>query len=96
MKTKIKRHSRSVLSVILAISMLISTMMVGIIATDAAKVTDDEAVGWSSSTDYFHYQINNGGWQKAYFSTGGKTTFTVSSSSAYFMFEFVMNVNCIV
>ena len=93
MKTKIKRHSRSVLSVILAISMLISTMMVGIIATDAAKVTDDEAVGWSSSTDYFHYQINNGGWQKAYFSTGGKTTFTVSSSDANATIEFELNFN---
>lgn len=45
MKTKIKRHSRAVISVILAISMLISCMMVGLIATDAAKVTGDEAVG---------------------------------------------------
>ena len=44
MKTKIKRHSRSVLSVILAISMLVSCMTVGIIATDAAK-TADERVG---------------------------------------------------
>ena len=44
MKSKIKRHSRSVLSVILAISMLISTMMVGIIATDAAQA-NDESVG---------------------------------------------------
>lgn len=40
MKSKIKRHSRSALSIILAMSMLISCMMVGIIATDAAKVTD--------------------------------------------------------
>ena len=43
MKSKIKRHSRSVLSVILAISMLVSCMMVGLIATDAAKVTDSVA-----------------------------------------------------
>ena len=47
MKTKIKRHSRAVLSVILAVSMLISCMMVGLIATDAAKVKD-EAVGYSN------------------------------------------------
>ena len=46
MKTKIKRHSRSVLSVILAISMLISCMMVGLIATDAAK-SQDESIGWN-------------------------------------------------
>lgn len=46
MKTKIKRHSRSVLSVVLAVCMLVSCMTVGIIATDAAKVSSgDEAVG---------------------------------------------------
>ena len=44
MKTKIKRHSRSVLSVVLAISMLISCMMVGLIATDAAR-DDSERLG---------------------------------------------------
>lgn len=48
MKTKIKRHSRSVLSVILAISLLISTMMVGLIATDAAS-SNDEPLGYSSA-----------------------------------------------
>ena len=37
MKTKIKRHSRAVLSVALAVCMLISCMTVGIIATDAAN-----------------------------------------------------------
>ena len=36
MKTKIKRHSRSVISVILAVCMLVSCMTVGIIATNAA------------------------------------------------------------
>ena len=46
MKTKIKRHSRSVISVILAVCMLISCMTVGIIATDAAK-TADESLGYS-------------------------------------------------
>ncbi|MBQ7745751.1 MAG: hypothetical protein IJT85_09360 [Ruminococcus sp.] len=38
MKTKIKRHSRTVLSVILAVCMLASCMAVGIIATSAAYV----------------------------------------------------------
>ena len=47
MKTKIKRHGRSILSVILALSMLVSCMMVGLIASDAAKVKD-EAVGYSN------------------------------------------------
>ena len=44
MKSKIKRHSRSILAVILTISMLISTMMVGLIATDAARVADDTLI----------------------------------------------------
>ncbi|MBQ7744828.1 MAG: hypothetical protein IJT85_04590 [Ruminococcus sp.] len=47
MKTKIKRHSRAVMSVILAVSMLISCMTVGLIASDAAKV-DDEPLGYNS------------------------------------------------
>ena len=47
MKSKIKCHSRSVMAVVLAISMLISTMMVGLIATDAARVMEDSAVGAS-------------------------------------------------
>ena len=52
MKTKIKRHSRSVLSVVLALCMLVSCMTVGIIATDAAKVTDGSAVGAQADSEY--------------------------------------------
>ena len=37
MKTKIKRHSRSALSILLTVCMLISCMTVGLIATDAAR-----------------------------------------------------------
>ena len=61
MKTKIKRHSRAVISVILAISMLVSCMMVGLIATDAAKVTGDEEVG-ATTYRYLWYDMtsNNG------------------------------------
>lgn len=50
MKSKIKRHSRSVLSVVLALCMLISCMTVGLIATDAAKVTG-EKVGAVADSD---------------------------------------------
>ena len=46
MKTKIKRHYRSVVSVLLSVCMLVSCMTVGLIATDAAQVTDgSKAVG---------------------------------------------------
>ena len=41
MKTKIKRHSRTVLSIVLTLCMLVSCMTVGIIATDAAKTTEE-------------------------------------------------------
>jgi len=60
MKTKIKRHYRSVVSVLLSVCMLVSCIAVGLIGTDAAKVTDsdnvaaastDEAVGASVDVD---------------------------------------------
>ena len=43
MKTKIKRHYRSAISILLSVCMLISCMTVGLIATDAARVTEAEA-----------------------------------------------------
>lgn len=52
MKTKIKRHSRSVLSVILAVCMLVTCFTVGLVATDAAKA-ESESVGAAPSTIYF-------------------------------------------
>nr|WP_316619885.1 hypothetical protein [uncultured Ruminococcus sp.] len=51
MKTKIKRHSRSALSILLTVCMLISCMTVGLIATDAAKVTDSGTVGATVDDD---------------------------------------------
>ena len=51
MKTKIKRHSRSVISVLLAVCMLVSCMTVGIIATDAAQVTNGGTVGANVDSD---------------------------------------------
>ena len=76
MKSKIKRHSRSILAVILTISMLISTMMVGLIATDAARVADDDEVSWNSSTDRLHIRIGST-WYDKYFNSAGVTTFEV-------------------
>ena len=42
MKKQIKRFSKSTLAVVLTLCMLVSCMTVGIIATDAAKISDDE------------------------------------------------------
>lgn len=39
MKTKIKRHSHSVVSIVLSLCMLVSCLSVGIVATDAARVS---------------------------------------------------------
>ena len=90
MKTKIKRHSRAVISVILAISMLVSCMMVGLIATDAAKV-NDESVGWGTGdTWYTSNEINSWG-QTACSSTGTHRYydfyFLKSDNDFYFRFK---------
>ena len=61
MKTKIKRHSRSVISVLLAVCMLVSCMTVGIIVTDAAK-DDSESVGTNVEFYYDFTQLTSGGY----------------------------------
>ena len=91
MKTKIKRHSRSVLSVVLALCMLLSCMTAGMIMTDAAKA-DSESVSWNSSTDRFSYSVDNGNnWSDAYFSSGGVTTFTVPNDNSTVQFKLNFN-----
>lgn len=56
MKTKIKRHSRSVISVLLAVCMLVSCMTAGIIATDAAKEQGEEV-----GATYYIWKAESGG-----------------------------------
>ena len=90
MKSKIKRHSRSVMAVILTISMLISTMMVGLIATDAARVADDDEVSWNSSTDRLHIRIGST-WYDKYFNSAGVTTFEVPNDNTTIEFELNFN-----
>lgn len=51
MKTKIKRHSRSVLSVILAVCMLVTCFTVGLVATDAAKAESSSVGAKVDDTD---------------------------------------------
>ena len=51
MKTKIKRHSRSVLSVVLTLCMLVSCMAVGLVTTDAAKVDGGSAAVGAAADD---------------------------------------------
>lgn len=80
MKTKIKRHSRSVLSVVLALCMLVSCMTAGMIMTDAAKV-DDEAVGFSTS-DWLCVKCESDSWKEHWVSPGGTFTLDLTAYAA--------------
>ena len=51
MKKSIKHLSKSTLAVVLSLCMLISCVAVGIVATDAAKVTEQQAVSASVDND---------------------------------------------
>ena len=57
MKTRLKHLSKSTVSVLLALMMIISTFTVGIVATNA-EFSDNESVGTSSS--HFDLNIHNG------------------------------------
>ena len=87
MKTKIKRHSRSVLSVVLALCMLLSCMTAGMIMTDAAKV-DSETVGGNDSTitDYY-FKGSFDGWTKHYVNSSGEASININTAGTY---EFVV------
>ena len=52
MKTSIKRFSKRTLSIVLAVMMLITTLTIGVVNTNAA-FTDDKSVGTSTVTVYF-------------------------------------------
>ncbi len=55
MITKIKRHSRSAVSVVLVLCMLVSCMTVGLIATDAAKVANESTVAAKAQSESVGY-----------------------------------------
>ena len=82
MKTKIKRHGRSVISVILAISMLVSCMMVGIIATDAAY-DNSERVGAIDKWVFKSYPGLNGvaDWNETDMFSGATGSYIVDRGS---------------
>ena len=82
MKTKIKRHSRAVISVILTLCMLMSCMTVGLIATDAAKVTGDESVG--DTNYYLYYRTDNTK------SLSGMTAVQMTASGSSYSASFTM------
>ena len=74
MNTKIKRHSRSVISVILAVCMLVSCMTVGLIATDAARIAADESVG--ADVSGYVYFVKPSAWTNAALMIGKNSDWT--------------------
>lgn len=79
MKSQIKRFSKSTISVVLAICMLVSCATVGLIATDAAQTVEEEVGASSTYTVYFK---NNGNWSNVYILTGSNLNMS-GSSGAY-------------
>lgn len=65
MKTQLKRFSKSTLSVLLSLCMLVSCMTVGIIATDAARLMCD-SVGNGVQGGHTVYFVNTGVWSNVY------------------------------
>lgn len=98
MKQRIKHFSKSTMSVILAVCMLVSCLTVGLIATDAAQVTSenrvgasvgvDESVGWTAADCYMHYSADGGtNWVNAAMDSEEKITLTLYSETTirYFL-----------
>lgn len=59
MKSIIKRNSRSVISILLSVCMLVSCMTVGLVMTDAAQTSQQSATGARATTDETGAMINN-------------------------------------
>ena len=97
MKKRLKHLSKPMISLLLALMMIVSTVMVGFITTTAAfvepddsvgaKVDADGAVGWSSN-DKFHYSLNSAPWDDVVLSTGsGELTINTANSTLEFGFK---------
>ncbi len=100
MKTKIKRHSRSVISVLLAVCMLISCMTAAMIATDAAKVTDSAVGAKENSEALGNWSDNGKDWAAIYANWNASTgkssdwvqhpNMTWNSSESQFEYTYTM------
>ena len=81
MNNKLKRLSKSTISVLLSLLMVISTVTVGIIATSAAY-DNSEKVGWTTSNSFVRIKIGTGNWQDLYIDSNGKIEFEFSVDCA--------------
>lgn len=96
MKQKMKRHYRSAISIVLSVCMLVSCMTVGLIATDAARLTGDDSVGDNSYTPTGYWvgkgndqpQSGNGEWVTVGTQSGTvySTEYTCASKADYYFY----------
>ena len=82
MKTRFKHLSKSTISILLALMMVISTVAVGIVTTTAAFVDQDASVGWDTGNDGFHYSFDGTNWTTANVDSNGVATLTVNSKKS--------------
>ncbi len=68
MKMNIKHYSKSTLSVVLALCMLLSCLTIGVVPTDAAKVDSEETGSSETYTVYFDNSFT--GWSNVYAYSG--------------------------
>ena len=92
MKTRFKHLSKSMVSILLALLMIFSTVMVGIVATNAAYV-DNNAVGYNQD-NWIKLRGAWDGWQHDYWvQPGTSLTINATNYSAGSEIEFTLNVN---
>lgn len=92
MKTRFKHLSKSMVSILLALLMIFSTVMVGIVATNAAYV-DNNAVGYNQD-NWINLRGDWDGWQHDHWvQPGTSLTINATNFSAGSEIEFTLNVN---
>ncbi len=79
--TKLKRFSRSATSVVLAVCLLISCMTVGLIATDAAKVTGEKVGSYNN----YYIEYNSAGSGTAYFNSSGVAEIVATETGTMYL-----------
>lgn len=87
MKTRLKHLSKSTISIILAVLMVVSTLAVGIVATTAARI-DSDLVGYN--TMYLSGTFNNWAEWNYYDSSDNEYKWTLSSLNANSTYQFVI------
>ncbi len=90
MKKRIRHFSKSTLSIILSLCMLISCVSVGLIATDAARIAEEERVGWDTNSLTFNGQIKT---DKSGYSSEWQTITMSGNSSNYYYFWAIIEKN---